>query len=231
MRTNFFQPRCRAWSGTGSSAPERQTLRWAQVFLLGALFNSGCSSYSVKPDSQPVARPAKLAAPIPASVGIFDPEQRTFSRDVYPEVEILRKQLDAAGLFEHVYYPVIPSDSLDARLQAHIVIQGKTHASEIPKVLLSALTLGVTEVLYYHYEYWSGTCTVTVIHADKPLKTYSSTASLDFRYKLWNPQVVLEPEHAVGSVTDAIEKRLVPRMVEQLVNDRDFLAETLGPTK
>ena len=187
---------------------------------LTCVLAAGCASYSIQPEAKAIAFPALLSTPIPVQVAIVQSRQ-SFSRDVGDQAEEFSRRLEQSGLFEAVYYPMRPTDQPGATMELSADVTIHVPDSTQIKDALNLGTFYLTSALFkLQYE-----ClvdgTMILFKGTEVIKTYSARGKAVLTVK------VDTTRKQELEVTQAPAWAMQAQLIEQLIQDREFLAQKL----
>jgi hypothetical protein len=191
-------------------------LQAAAVALMGMLV-AGCTSYSIQPEAKSIAFPARVPTPIPIQVAIAESKQ-SFSRQAGDQAAELSRRLDQSGLFEAVHYPLPPTTRPGATIELRVDSNLQRQDYGVPGTLLM-LSIGKSRC----------DCrvdgTMVLLKGTEAIKTYSARGEAVMKFGGGTrPKGELEVTQAAAWVMQA-------RLIEQLIHDREFLAEKLKASR
>ena len=192
---------------TGAAVKSLPHLTTATVALTGLLV-AGCASSSIQPEAKTIAFPPRVPEPIPIQVAIVQSTQN-FSREAGDQAVELSRRLQQSGLFEAVHYPLLPTAQLGATMELRV-----DRTTYIPDWMG---LIGAFVLKNRHQCLVDGK--LVLLKGTEVIKTYSALGKAPFEINT-TPKEELE-------VTQAAAWAMQARLIEQLIQDRDFLAQKL----
>jgi hypothetical protein len=203
------------------------------VILLVLL--TGCYMFSadiVGPDHPSIA-PPRAEKPLRLLVGLSGTEEvEVLQNEMFPMTGDFRElkahfaqELRTLSLFQELLYPVVPHDQPDLTLQVLLQVKFKPDYTEVPKILLTALLLGLTAPLFEAEHHYVARGDLAIIHRNHIVKNYTASSDVIVRIGMLAGHSLRSQPSLMQRAALLARDSMMADLLHQLNQDREFLSQ------
>jgi hypothetical protein len=183
----------------------------------------------VGPDHPPIV-PPQAEQPLRLVVGLSGTDEvEVLQNEMFPMPGEFRElkahfaqELRTLSLFQELLYPVVPHDQPDLTLQVLLQVKFKPDYTEVPKILLTALLLGLTAPLFDAEHHYVARGNLEVTHRNQIVKQYTASSDIIVRIGML---AGLSGPPPMQQAAFLARDSMMTDLLHQLNQDREFLSQ------